>query len=235
MNRYLVAVLSLVLWHTTASAADYFWTGYQDKAFSSAVSACMSFVQEAPSHREYVRTEVSGNGSVATCFIKTRSRPGSMQTGLFTAVVILALPILSTTQLPVSVWRPNRTNAPRQPANSSTSTTPDRWTRPYRRRCRHPRFVKVAASTTAPPRLKAATVFWKTPPARIWTPFTARWFTGVPARNAPRTTRLPAASSISHRPPPADSTPQFTSESQCGDWVTNADGSQSRNCTSSEN
>lgn len=34
--------------------------------------------------------------------------------------------------------------------------------------------------------------------------------------------------------PPADSTPQFTSENKCGEWVTNPDGSQSRSCISNE-
>ena len=34
--------------------------------------------------------------------------------------------------------------------------------------------------------------------------------------------------------PPADSTPQFTSENKCGEWVTNPDGSQSRSCASNE-
>lgn len=51
------------------------------------------------------------------------------------------------------------------------------------------------------------------------------------------TSNNPPPGSVFDQPPskpPADSTPQFTSESQCGDWVTNADGSQSRNCTSSE-
>lgn len=51
------------------------------------------------------------------------------------------------------------------------------------------------------------------------------------------TSNNPPPGSVFDQPPskpPADSTPQFTSESLCGDWVTNADGSQSRNCTSSE-
>ncbi len=51
------------------------------------------------------------------------------------------------------------------------------------------------------------------------------------------TSNNPPPGSVFDQPPskpPADSTPQFTSESQCGDWVTNADGSQSRNCTSTE-
>lgn len=51
------------------------------------------------------------------------------------------------------------------------------------------------------------------------------------------TSNNPPPGSVFDQPPskpPADSTPQFTSENLCGDWVTNADGSQSRNCTSSE-
>lgn len=51
------------------------------------------------------------------------------------------------------------------------------------------------------------------------------------------TTNNPPPGSVFDQPPskpPADSTPHFTSENLCGEWVTNADGSQSRNCTSSE-
>ena len=51
------------------------------------------------------------------------------------------------------------------------------------------------------------------------------------------TTDNPPPGSVFDQPPskpPADSTPQFTSENKCGDWVTNPDGSQSRSCTSNE-
>lgn len=51
------------------------------------------------------------------------------------------------------------------------------------------------------------------------------------------TTNSPPPGSVFDQPParpPADSTPQFTSENQCGDWVTNADGSQTRSCNSTE-
>ena len=51
------------------------------------------------------------------------------------------------------------------------------------------------------------------------------------------TSNNPPPGSVFDQPPskpPADSTPHFTSENLCGEWVTNADGSQSRNCTNSE-
>lgn len=51
------------------------------------------------------------------------------------------------------------------------------------------------------------------------------------------TTNSPPPGSVFDQPPakpPADSTPQFTSENQCGEWVTNADGSQTRSCNSTE-
>lgn len=51
------------------------------------------------------------------------------------------------------------------------------------------------------------------------------------------TTNNPPPGSVFDQPPakpPADATPQFTSDNQCGDWITNADGTQSRNCTSTE-
>lgn len=51
------------------------------------------------------------------------------------------------------------------------------------------------------------------------------------------TTNNPPPGSVFDQPPskpPADATPQFASDNQCGDWITNADGTQSRNCTSTE-
>lgn len=51
------------------------------------------------------------------------------------------------------------------------------------------------------------------------------------------TTNNPPPGSVFDQPPskpPADATPQYNTDNLCGEWVTNADGTQSRNCTSTE-
>jgi len=233
MPRYLIALLSLVLWHTSAVAEEYFWRvssgPLRDSVYSTPASACDAILAyfQSSNPNAYIYN-VAVNESNATCQIHAGS--------IYNNGIVRGGDTCSGT------YNPLTGECVSEPDQCSAAT--GEFVHEYNAGSLDP---SVPPSLPPSSICESGCLYNRTATVKGCNRFledtTGKDLNSVYCQvvyqgaGSQCTTNNPPPGSVFDQPPskpPADSTPHFTSENLCGEWVTNADGSQSRNCTSSE-
>lgn len=245
MARSLFAMLALVFWHAPASADDYRWTislGSISFTNSSPAASCSDYVSSLnndPSFIYTVNSVVYLSDAQFTCNVDRKR----ISTG--TVAASTPRPILrSGSGCPQGAEYNSATGECIASEPDQCATATGEFVHEYNAGSLDP---SVPPSLPPSSICESGCLYNRTATVKGCNRFledtTGKDLNSVYCKvvyqgaGSQCTSNNPPPGSVFDQPPskpPADSTPQFTSESLCGDWVTNADGSQSRNCTSSE-
>jgi len=233
MARFVFAMLALMVWHSSASAQDYYWTislgPGQGTRFSSATSACLSASPIAPG--PFLR--LSPNGKNFNCVWFLDRAPGYTSQG-------------------VAV-----TNGTSCPSGSQYNAETGECTPPEEDACASTvgqivdhEYNGGPVDRPGPPDAPPATVcesqcqYSRTSVVRGCSRFLdgdnlTDVFCTVEYKGTGNscTSDNPAPGSPFDQPPskpPSKADPAFAKDSKCGDWETQADGTQTRSCSSTE-
>jgi len=236
MKRIFAILAALLLWHSPASAVDYYWTptggSEANKVFASPAAACEAYalsIKRPGGASVYVRGQVVGTGET------NRGCRGVEASGTWLLIGYVTRRGDGCTLPAEYNSETGECTAPEEDKCASTygKTIDHEYNRdPLVKNLPPPEVCQSECQYSRTNIVRDCRLFHEGPNVNK-----VMCIVAYEGNGSSCTAGNPAPGSVFDQPPskpPTKADPAFTKDSKCGDWETQADGTQTRSCNSTE-